>query len=74
MKNQMLSKQTVKYTSIPTGAIRDLSFVALGLYAYITSKPDGWEGNIVQIADEKQLRKSEVKKAYNELKNKGWLV
>lgn len=74
MKNKILSKQNIRTTSIPSGAIKDLSFNAIGLYAYMMSKPDGYEGNFDAIADEKQMRKSAVKKAFAELQVKGWFV
>ena len=61
-------------TIIPRLAIETLSFPAVGLLAYIITRPTTWNGCEVSIARETRQHLTKVSIALNELKAKGWLV
>jgi len=53
---------------------QNLSFKAKGLYAYLYSKPDGWNFEFGRIAEDSNDGIDSVRSAINELEEAGYLV
>lgn len=77
MSNQetKLKKLEVPFTQVPNAVLHGsgLSLKAMGLYAYLQSKPDGWEFSSVRIARDVRDGERAVKTALIELEESGYL-
>ena len=71
----ILKKRALPFTQITNNLLNDtnISLKAKGLYAYMFSKPEGWNFTIRSMA--KQLKEGEdaLKSALKELKKEGWV-
>ena len=75
MERIEFKKEKIPFTQVANDVLNDsnLSFKAKGLYAYIYSKPDGWDFSIDRIAlDAKDARKA-VNTGLQELETYGYL-
>lgn len=68
-------KQKVPFTQVANDVLNDrnLSMRAKGLFAYIYSKPDGWDFSYKRIAEDHKDGKSAVLSALKELEKRGCL-
>lgn len=64
----------VDFTAVPNEIFRhNLSLKAIGLYAYIASKPDGWDFSIGGTASQLKDAKTSIQSAIKELEVAGFL-
>jgi hypothetical protein len=65
-----------RYTVLDNKVIYDtrLSWRALGLLAYLLSKPDGWETDAQRLAALRKEGRDAVRSALNEIEAAGYLV
>ena len=70
-----LKKSKKNYTQVSNIILRDerLSLKAKGLFAYMDSKPEGWNFTILSISSQVKDGKSSVEAALNELKKYHYL-
>lgn len=70
-----LKKNLREYARIPNSLInnKEVSFKAKGLFAYIESKPDGWEFAINRIAYDTKDGKDSIRVGLLELEQAGYL-
>lgn len=68
-------KQKIPFTQVANGVLRDerLSFKAKGLYAFLYSKPDGWDFESNRIAKESKDGRDSVRAGIEELEKYGYL-
>ncbi len=66
-----LKKQDIPFTMVANVVLCDktLSWQAKGLYAYLFSKPDGWDFAAKRIAEEGKEERKMVMRTLNELEN-----
>jgi len=71
-----LVKHTGNYTTISNTILnnRDLSWKAKGLWAFINSKPEGWDFSVSRIANQSNDGETATKSGLKELKEAGYLV
>lgn len=71
-----LKKENVPFTQIANDVLstRDLSFKAKGMYAYLFSKPDGWDFSGERIIKESKDGKDAVYSGLAELESVGYLI
>lgn len=69
-------KQSIPFTQVANDVLSDkkVSFEAKGLYAYLYSKPDGWNFNYIRIAEDTKESKNTVLKILHELEESGYLI
>lgn len=69
-------KVSVKYGVVPHKVLysKELSLKAKGLFAYIQSKPDGWEFSADRIAEECKEERKSIQAMLRELEKSGYLV
>lgn len=69
-------KQKIPFTQVANDVLNDknLSLNAKGLYAYIYSKPNGWDFSYIRIASELKESKNSVLKYIQELEGAGLLT
>lgn len=67
--------QTIPFTQIANCVLNNpkISARAKGIYAYLYSKPDGWDFNYIRIAKDHMEGKNTILKAIKELENAGYL-
>ncbi|SHJ06774.1 hypothetical protein SAMN05443429_108112 [Cruoricaptor ignavus] len=65
-----------RFSQVPNELVhnKDISLKAKGVYAYINSKPDGWEFSVEKIARENRDGVDSVKSAIKELEHHGYLI
>lgn len=70
-----LKKQDIPFTMVANVVLcnKSLSWSAKGLYAYLFSKPDGWDFAAKRIAEEGKEERKMVLRTLNELENAGLL-
>lgn len=68
-------KMTVPFTQVANSIINDpnISFKAKGIYAYIYSKPDGWDFAVRRIAQETAESRDAIESGIKELEDAGYL-
>ena len=68
-----LHKQTVPFTQIANEILnaKDLSFKAKGLFAYMHSKPDGWNFTLRSMAKQVKEGRDSIANGIEELKKYG---
>ena len=64
-----------RYATVPNGLLNDkrISFKAKGIYAYIQSKPDGWDFSIQRISFESKESIDAIRSGVQELEAIGYL-
>ena len=64
-----------RYATVPNGLINDkrISFKSKGIYAYIQSKPDGWDFSIQRISFESKESIDAIRSGVHELEAVGYL-
>src|SRR5690606_12608710 len=69
-------KKNNGFTIVPNELLNnpEISLRAKGLYAYINSKPDGWDFSAERIANDQKEGVSSVKTALRELEKCGYLL
>ena len=69
-------KQNIPFTQVANGVLNDdrLSLKAKGLYAYLYSKPEGWQFESSRIAMDSKDSRDSVRSALNELEENGYLT
>jgi len=69
-------KQKIPFTQVANGVLCDaeLSFRAKGLYAYLYSKPEGWDFASTRIAKEATDGRDSIRSALKELEDAGYLL
>lgn len=69
-------KQKIPFTQVANGVLYDtkLSLGAKAIYAFMYSKPDGWQFSAYRIGQELKVSKTTVLKHLNELKEYGYLI
>lgn len=71
-----LTKQSVPFTQVANDVLNDkkLSWKAKGLFAYIFSKPHGWQFESLRIAEDSADGRDATRAGIKELEAKGYLV
>lgn len=69
-------KQRGEFTILPKAAINDdrLSWEALGVLAYLLSKPDGWQVNLKHLVKRGRAQDHKVRRIVAELEDAGYMV
>lgn len=69
-------KVSVRFGVVPHKVLysKDLSMKAKGLFAYIQSKPDGWEFSADRIAEETKEERKSIQSMMKELEKAGYLI
>lgn len=69
-------KQNIPFTQVANGVLNDpeLSLEAKGLYAYLYSKPEGWQFSSLRMHKESKNGRDSIRKTLNELIEKGYLL
>ncbi len=69
-------KQNIPFTQVANGVLNDktLTAGAKGLYAYLYSKPDGWNFASLRIAGDMNCGQRAILTLINELKEHGYLI
>lgn len=69
-------KENIPFTQVANGVIYDkkLSLGAKAVYAFMYSKPDGWQFSAYRIGQELSVSKTTVLKHLQELKDSGYLL
>lgn len=64
-----------RYATVPNGLLNDkrISFKSKGIYAYIQSKPDGWDFSIQRISYESKESIDAIRSGVHELEAVGYL-
>ena len=72
----IIKKYSTGFTIISNNLLQDsdLSLKAKGLYAYLFSKPDGWEFHISAMVKELKETEGQIRVIVQELLNKGYIV
>ena len=72
----MLTKQKINFTQVQNELLvrSDIDFGLKGLFAYIMSKPDGWEFSSYRIAQETKESDRTIKTMINKLIKLGYLI
>ena len=72
-ENRIIEKQIIPFTQISNEILnsKDLSFKAKGIYAYMYSKPDGWNFTLRSMAKQVKEGKEAISKGIDELKEAG---
>lgn len=72
----VLKKYKVNFTQVPNEVLENpnLSLKAKGLYAYLFSKPDGWQFFISVLAKDLQESHPQVRKIVKELIDNGYII
>lgn len=70
-----IKKRSTGFAQIPNELLEDtnLSFKAKGLYAYMVSRPDGWQFYESQLSKVSKDGKDATNSALNELIDAGWI-
>lgn len=70
------AKDKIPFTQVANGVLQDpnLSASAKGVYAYLYSKPDGWDFNYIRISGEFKDSKNTILKYIHELEKNGLLT
>lgn len=68
------NKDYQHYEMLPHRLIKDASFEAIGLWAFLASLPDGWEFSVRGVALIRQEGKAKIRKAVQELEELGYLT
>lgn len=73
---ETIKKFNIGFTQVCNEVLTDksLSLKAKGLYAYLFSKPDGWEFHLDIMQDELQESKAIIRKAIKELIDAGYIL
>lgn len=73
---ETIKKFNIGFTQVCNEVLTDksLSLKAKGLYAYLFSKPDGWEFHIDIMKDELQESKAIIRKTIKELIDAGYIL
>lgn len=73
---ETIKKFNIGFTQVCNEVLTDksLSLKAKGLYAYLFSKPDGWEFHIDIMKDELQESKAIIRKTIKELIKAGYII
>ncbi len=76
MKKIDFKKQNIPFTQVANGMLHDskLTLTAKGLYAYLYSKPEGWDFSANRIAKESNNGRDSIRNALNELVDTGYLL
>ena len=71
-----ITKEKVNFSMIPNDLLADqnLSLTAKGLYAFMHSKPDGWNFTIRSMSKQLKEGVTAISNALNELKESGWVT
>lgn len=71
----IIKKEVIPFTQVANEVLYDpnLSFKAKGVYAYLYSKPDGWDFAIDRIALETKEGRKAINAAMHELEEHGYL-
>ncbi|WP_281321990.1 helix-turn-helix domain-containing protein [Flavobacterium aestivum] len=71
-----LTKQIVPFGMVPNTLLNDnkISLKAKGLFAFMQSKPDGWNFSVDKIAFQCKEAKSSISEGLKELENFGYLI
>lgn len=71
-----LTKQNVPYGMVPNTLLNDnkISLKAKGLFAFMQSKPEGWQFSVEKIAFQCKESKSAISEGLKELESLGYLV
>lgn len=71
-----LTKQNVPYGMVPNTLLNDnkISLKAKGLFAFMQSKPEGWQFSVDKIAFQCKESKSAISEGLKELESLGYLV
>lgn len=69
-------KQNIPFTMVANGVLQDvnLSLESKGLYAFMYSKPEGWDFSAERIGQELNLSKPTILNYLEELRQKGYLI
>lgn len=69
-------KQNIPFTQVANGVLNDsrISYMAKGVYAYLYSKPEGWDFSENRIAKDAKNSRRSVRTALKELEDIGYLV
>lgn len=75
MDTHKTKKISVPFTQVANSVLQDnnLSLKAKGLFAYIYSKPDGWDFSYVRMAEEHKESKNTILSVIQELEKQGYL-
>ncbi len=70
-----LKKKTVPFTQIPNQLLQDKEITqsAVGLYVFMSSKPDNWNFTIASISRQIHSGQSKIRACLTLLKDKGWI-
>lgn len=73
---QVISKYNIKFTQVPNKLLEDsrLSLRAKGLYAYLFSKPDGWQFFTGVLRKELKESQGQIRTAIRELIDFGYII
>ena len=76
MERHDFRKEKLPFTQVANSVLEDknLSFKAKGLYAYLYSKPDGWDFSAVRIEKETKEGVKSIWSTLRELEEAGYLV
>lgn len=76
MKKIEFKKEKIPFTQVANAVLNDssITFRAKGVYAYLYSKPDGWDFSIDRIALETKEERKAINSALKELENAGLLT
>ena len=72
----MLKKQKINFTQVQNELLirDDMDFGLKGLFAYIMSKPDGWEFSSIRISKETKESEKTIKNMVNKLIDLGYII
>lgn len=76
MTKQIISKYSIQFTQVPNKLLMDsrLSLRAKGLYAYLFSKPDGWQFFTGVLRQELHESQGQIRTAIRELIDAGYII
>lgn len=68
-------KENIPFTQVANTVLNDpnISFMAKGIYAYLYSKPDGWDFSEKRIANDAKNSRTSVRTGIQELEDAGYL-
>lgn len=68
-------KENIPFTQVANAVLNDpnISFMAKGIYAYLYSKPDGWDFSEKRIANDAKNSRTSVRTGIQELEDAGYL-
>ena len=70
-----IQKEKIPFTMVPNTVLTSthISFKAMGIYAYLNSKPDGWNFTVNSIAAQVKEGRASILKGIQELKSNGFV-